>query len=210
MIMDEIKQSVITGNFIACVNQVKKALTEGFAWNEILDKPMVTAMLEVGERFKREEIFLPEMMISARAMQKGLEVLEPLIADGERKYLAKMVIGTVKGDLHDIGKNIVIMMCKGVGIDMVDLGVDVIAEKFVEAIKEHRPQFLGLSALLTSTMPAMEDTIRTLEIAGIRDQVKVLVGGAPVTEKFAEEIGADAYAPDAAYAVDIVKTFSAT
>lgn len=207
-IRDAIQRSVIGGDFVACMDQVKEALEQGTSWEEILNESLIAAMLEVGERYKRGEIFLPEMMISARAMLKAVEVLEPLITAGERKYLAKMVIGTVRGDLHNIGKNIVIMMCKGVGMELIDLGVDVPTGTFVEAIREHKPEFLGLSALLTSTMPAMEETIRAVNAAGMRNHVKVLVGGAPVTERFAEEIGADAYAHDAATAVDIIRAFS--
>jgi 5-methyltetrahydrofolate--homocysteine methyltransferase len=208
MLLDEIRQSVAEGNAALCVQQVRRAVDEGFRWNRIVDEALVQAIQAVGERFKTGEIYVPEMMISARAMQKGLEVLEPLIQAGQRRYLAKMVLGTVQGDLHDIGKNLVKMMCSGVGIEVVDVGVDVAPEAFAAAVREHKPQFLGLSALLTVTMPSMKEIIRHFEEAGLRNEVKVLIGGAPVTEAFAAEIGADGYAPDAASAIDLIKDLS--
>lgn len=166
---------------------------------------MIAAMSVVGEKFKNGEIYVPEMLIAARAMQAGLKVIKPLLVSREVRSLAKVVIGTVKGDLHDIGKNLVGMMLEGVGMEVIDLGVDVPPDRFVEAIKIYKPQFVGMSALLTTTMENMKTTIAAIEAAGLRSSVKILVGGAPVSQSYADEIGADGYAPDAGSAVDKVK-----
>ena len=162
-------------------------------------------MAVVGEKFKNNEFYVPEMLISARAMKAGLEKLKPLMLGDEVNSLASVVLGTVKGDLHDIGKNLVGIMMEGSGCKVIDLGVDIAPEKFVEAVNIHQPQFLGMSALLTTTMPSMKETIEALEAAGIRSSVKVLIGGAPVTKNFADEIGADDYAENAAEVVDKIK-----
>jgi methanogenic corrinoid protein MtbC1 len=166
-------------------------------------------MDEVGKDFKAGDLFVPEVLIAARAMHAGMGVLRPLLAEGDVPSAGKFVVGTVEGDLHDIGKNLVKMMIEGAGFETVDLGTDVKAAAFVDAVREHQPKVVGMSALLTTTMVNMKGTIEALEEAGLRDQIKIMVGGAPVTAAFAEEIGADAYAPDAASAVDVAREFTA-
>jgi|Deesub1362A_J573_1020465.scaffolds.fasta_scaffold00095_11 5-methyltetrahydrofolate--homocysteine methyltransferase len=184
---------------------VRRCLESGFNPGDILQDGLVTGMSVVGRRFKNDEIFLPEVMIAARAMNRGLEILDPYLRGGGVQYQGKMVLGTVRGDLHDVGKNIVSILFRGAGFEVIDLGIDVSEERFVEAVRDHRPEILGLSALLTMTLGAMPSTIQTLERAGYRDGVIVMVGGAPVTEGFAREIGADGYAPDAGSAVEKAK-----
>ncbi|MHB1406691.1 MAG: corrinoid protein [Desulfitobacteriaceae bacterium] len=205
LLFENIKEATIKGNANKTVELANQAITEGIDANEIIQNGLIAAMAEVGERFKQGLIFVPEMLIAARAMQAALKVVKPYLRGEEIKGLATIVIGTVKGDLHDIGKNLVGMMLEGAGCVVIDLGVDVPVDKFVAAVQEHKPQFLGLSALLTTTMPQMGLTIKALEQAGLRQQVKVLVGGAPVTQKFADEVGADGYASDAGTAVDKIK-----
>jgi 5-methyltetrahydrofolate--homocysteine methyltransferase len=163
-------------------------------------------MERIGVRFRNCEIYIPEVLIAARAMHAGLAVLKPILSKSSTAMTGKVVIGTVKGDLHDIGKNLVAMMLEGGGFEVTDLGIDVSPEKFVESLKQSQAQIVGMSALLTTTMGQMKATIQALETAGLRNKVKVLVGGAPVTERFAKEVGADGYAPDAASAVDLVKS----
>jgi 5-methyltetrahydrofolate--homocysteine methyltransferase len=180
--------------------QVQAALDADIPPADILNKGCIAAMGEVGRLFEEGEMFVPEMLIAARAMQAGMNILKPHLAEGEIVSAGKVVIGTVAGDLHDIGKNLVGMMMEGAGFEIVDLGTDVKPEAFVEAVREHEPNLIGMSALLTTTMPAMTATVEALTEAGLRDQVKVLVGGAPVTDKFAKEIGADGFAPDASSA----------
>jgi len=165
---------------------------------DILNGGLIAGMDEVGRDFKAGDLFVPEVLIAARAMQAGMNVLRPLLAESDVPSAGKCVIGTVQGDLHDIGKNLVRMMLEGAGFETVDLGIDVKPDAFVVAVQEHQPQFLGMSALLTTTMPGMKATIEALQEAGLRYKVKIMVGGAPVTAAFAEQIGADAYAPDAA------------
>jgi 5-methyltetrahydrofolate--homocysteine methyltransferase len=165
-------------------------------------------MDEVGKDFKADVLYMPEVLIAARAMQTGMDVLRPLLAESDVAGAGKYITGTVEGDLHDIGKNLVKMMLEGAGFETVDLGKDVKPETFAAAVREHQPNILGLSALLTTTMPAMKDTIEALEEAGLRGSVKIIVGGAPVTATFAEEIGADGYAPDAATAVDVARSLA--
>jgi len=204
-LLEQIKDVTIAGNADKAVELANRAVAEGIAPGDIIQDGFIAAMAVVGEKFKKNEIFVPEMLIAARAMQAGLKVIKPLVVSGEVKTLGKVVLGTVKGDLHDIGKNLVGMMLEGAGMEVIDLGVDVSAEQFVEAVKTHEPQFLGMSALLTTTMPAMRATIEALERAGLRENVKVLVGGAPVTQRFCDEIKADGYAANASEAVDRVK-----
>jgi 5-methyltetrahydrofolate--homocysteine methyltransferase len=194
--IDTIYECVLDGDMNGAVEGVNNALEEGIEAAEILQKALIDAMTEVGRLFEQGEYFVPEMLIAARAMKASVEILKPKLLEADVKPLGKVVIGTVKGDLHDIGKNLVAMMLEGAGFEIIDLGVDVPAEKFVEAVKEHHAEFIGMSALLTTTMPAMRSAIETLQESGIRDQVSVLVGGAPVTQHFADEIGADIYAPD--------------
>jgi 5-methyltetrahydrofolate--homocysteine methyltransferase len=172
----------------------------------ILKDGLIQAMEQVGIRFKNGEIYIPEVLIAARAMHAGMAILKPILSQSTTRIARKVIIGTVKGDLHDIGKNLVVMMLEGGGFEVVDLGIDVSPQRFVEAIRQHQPRVVGMSALLTTTMREMKTTIQAIESAGYRNQLKAIVGGAPVTEKFAREIGADGYAPDAASAVDVVKS----
>jgi len=190
-------------------NLVKEAIGQGIPAETIVNEALIAAMDVVGRRFSAGEIFVPEMLVSALTMKMGLEVLKPLLVGSEGTSRGTILIGTVKGDLHDIGKNIVIMMLEGAGFQVVDLGVDATVEKVVEKVQEFKPQILGLSALLTTTMPEMQNVIRTLKDQGLRDKVKIMVGGAPVDAKFAEKIGADGYGEDAAEAVELARKFVA-
>jgi 5-methyltetrahydrofolate--homocysteine methyltransferase len=169
----------------------------------IVNEGLIVGMDEVGRRFKANEFYVPEVLIAARAMHAGMDIVKPLLAESGVKPRGTVVIGTVQGDLHDIGKNLVAMMLEGGGWEVVDLQVDVAADTFVNSVNEQSPNVLAMSALLTTTMPGMKDTIDALSAAGVRDKVKVMIGGAPVTQAFADEIGADGYAPDAASAVDL-------
>jgi 5-methyltetrahydrofolate--homocysteine methyltransferase len=191
------------------MDEVKKLtqdmLEEGESPEVILNQGLIPAMEQIGARFKKGDIYIPEVLIAARAMHAGMAILKPILSKSNSPMAGKIVIGTVKGDLHDIGKNLVIMMLEGGGFEVVDLGVDVPVEKFLRAVNEHHPQVVAMSALLTTTVMEMKNTIQAIEWAGLRNQVKTIVGGAPVTEKFARDIGADGYAPDAASAVDKVK-----
>jgi 5-methyltetrahydrofolate--homocysteine methyltransferase len=193
------------------VDEVKQltqgALNSGESAERVLKEGLIQGMERIGARFKNGEIYIPEVLIAARAMHAGLAVLKPVLSKSSTAMTGKVVIGTVKGDLHDIGKNLVAMMLEGGGFEVTDLGTDVSPEKFVESLKQSQAQIVGMSALLTTTMGQMKATIQALETAGLRNKVKVLVGGAPVTERFAREVGADGYAPDAASAVDLAKSF---
>lgn len=200
-----IYESVVEGDNAGVQANVKVAMEAGLPAGTILTEGLIAGMAEVGRLFEEGEYFVPEMLIAARAMKSAMAILKPLLTAGEVGAAGKVIIGTVKGDLHDIGKNLVKMMLEGGGFEVVDLGSDVSPDKFVEAVKREQPTHLGMSALLTTTMPSMKDTIQALSAAGIRDQVKVIVGGAPVTPKYATEIGADGYAPDASSAVDLAK-----
>jgi 5-methyltetrahydrofolate--homocysteine methyltransferase len=184
----------------------EEALERGEPVESILKNGLIQSMERIGVRFKSGEIYIPEVLIAARAMHAGMAVLKPVLSKSTGVMAGKILLGTVKGDLHDIGKNLVAMMLEGGGFEVVDLGIDVPPEKFIEAIQKHRPQAVALSALLTTTIKEMKNTIQALEKTNLRKGVKVIVGGAPVTEKFAKEIGADGYAPDAASAVDLVKS----
>jgi|SRR5665648_18193 len=206
-IIEEIRNQTIQGKANKVVELVNQALLGNVEVHDILQDGLIAAMGIVGEQFKAGEIYVPEMLIAARAMQAGLKIVKPHLTSEEVKGLATIVLGTVKGDLHDIGKNLVAMMLEGAGCVVIDLGVDVSVEKFIDAVRQHNPQFLCLSALLTTTMPGMGSVILKLEEVGLRDKVKVLIGGAPVTQKFANEIGADGYADNASSAVDQVKAF---
>lgn len=203
--LDIIYQNVIQGNAPETAQGVQRAIDAGLEPGEILNQGMIAAMAEVGRQFEAGDMFVPEMLIAARAMKEGLAILQPHLVDAGVEPVGKVVLGTVKGDLHDIGKNLVGMMLEGSGFEVIDLGVDVSPDEFVAAIQEHQPQLVGLSALLTTTMPGMQATIEALAEADVRGQVKVLVGGAPVTSQFAQEIGADAYAPDASAAATQAK-----
>jgi len=185
---------------------VQEALSTGSGAETILEEGLIPAMDRIGSRFKSGEIYIPEVLLAARAMHAGMAALKPILSKSDRPRPVKVLMGTVKGDLHDIGKNLVIMMLEGGGFEVVDLGIDVPAQKFIEAIHEHQPRVIGMSALLTTTLKEMKNIVQTIKEAGLRNQVKAIVGGAPVTEKFAKEIGADGYAPDAASAVDLVRS----
>jgi 5-methyltetrahydrofolate--homocysteine methyltransferase len=207
-ILQKIASNLYDGEDKEVAALVQQALDEGMDPAEVLQGGLIAGMDEVGRDFKAGELFVPEVLIAARAMHAGMAVLRPLLADSDVPSAGKFVIGTVKGDLHDIGKNLVRMMLEGAGFDMVDLGTDVEPQAFVNAVREHKPQLIGMSALLTTTMVQMKTTIDALEEAGLRDSVKVMIGGAPVTDAFANEIGADAYAADAASAVDVARSLA--
>jgi 5-methyltetrahydrofolate--homocysteine methyltransferase len=192
-----LKEAVITGKTARVKELTQQALSEGKAPQEILDQALIPAMDVVGEKFTCAEFYIPEMLIAARAMQAGLALLAPLLAEGGSKAKGKVVLGTVKGDLHDIGKNMVGMMLQGSGFEVIDLGADVKPQRFVEAVQAEKPDFVMMSALLTTTMLAMGETIQALKAAGLRDKVRVAVGGAAVTQRFADQIGADFYSPTA-------------
>jgi len=199
-VLKVIYDGVINGQQKAVVDGVQAALDAKVDPSTILNQGMIAAMSEVGRLFECGEYYVPEMLIAARAMKSGLELLRPALTAANVKAVGKIVVGTIQGDLHDIGKNLVAMMLEGAGFEVIDLGIDVAPRKFVDAVKEHQPQFIGLSALLTTTMPNMKTTIDALSEAGVRTAVKVMIGGAPVTERYAREIGADIYSPDASSA----------
>ncbi|MBU0496090.1 MAG: corrinoid protein [Chloroflexi bacterium] len=204
-IVHQIASELYNGEDETVPELVKEALAQGISPAEILADGLIAGMDRVGRDFKVGNLFVPEVLIAARAMHAGMNVLRPLLAEADVPSAGKYLIGTVKGDLHDIGKNLVKMMLEGAGFETVDLGVDVAPADFVDAVRTHQPQLLGMSALLTTTMPAMTETIKALEAAGLRDKVKVMIGGAPLTAEFADQIGADAYAPDAASAVEVAR-----
>ena len=202
--LEKIKESLIKGDADRIKKLVEAAIKEKTPVGEILKRGLIAGMDVVGEKFKHNEFYVPEVLIAARAMNAGMTILEPLLAKSGIKPIGRIAIGTAKGDLHDIGKNLVIMMLKGGGFKVEDLGIDVPEEKFVEAAKAGA-QLVGISALLTTTMPAMKTVIEALKAAGLRDKVKVIIGGAPITQAYADEVGADGYSPDAASAVDKAK-----
>jgi 5-methyltetrahydrofolate--homocysteine methyltransferase len=208
-VIKEIFDSILEGSQKVTVVKVQQALDAGINPGVILNDGMVAAMAEVGRLFEEGEYFVPEMLIAARAMQNGLAVLKPHLASANVKSQGKVVAGTVKGDLHDIGKNLVCMMLEGAAFEIVDLGSDVTPEKFVEAVRSTGADVICMSALLTTTMPNMRNTIEALKTAGLRDKVKVMVGGAPLTDQYAREIGADGYAADASRAVALAKSLMA-
>ncbi len=197
--------AVVDGDRSGVEAGVRAALQAGIPAAKILSHSLIAAMTEVGARFERQEFYVPEMLVAARAMKSGLVILKPQLAEGGVKAAGKVVLGTVKGDLHDIGKSLVGMMLEGAGFEIVDLGTDVAPAKFAEVARSSGANIVGLSALLTTTMQNMRATLEALEDVGIRQQVKVMIGGAPVTDAFAKEIGADGYAPDASRAVALAK-----
>jgi 5-methyltetrahydrofolate--homocysteine methyltransferase len=206
-IYERIATSIMEGDAEQTAKLAERGLQQGLSAKEILDNGMVVGMGEVGVRFRAGDMFVPEVLMSADAMQAGLNVLRPeLIASGV-KLVGKILMGTVKGDLHDIGKNLVNMMCEVAGFEIVDIGFNADPEKFVEAIKEHQPDVVGMSAMLTTTMRAMAHTIKDIEEAGLRDQVKIMVGGAPVDAAFAERIGADGYGSNAPAGAELAQKF---
>jgi len=206
-ILAEIKDATIGGDRDRVSELAKQALGEGIEADQIIQDGLTDAMRVVGKEYAVGSLYIPEMLIAARAMKTGLEIVKPFLVGGKVKSIAKMVLGTVQGDLHDIGKNLVGMMLEGFGVEVIDLGIDVSPDRFVEAVKTHQPEFVGLSSLLTTTMGSMKLSIETLEQAGLRQSVKVLVGGAPVTRQFAHQIGADGYGENASQAVDRIKEF---
>ncbi len=194
---------VIAGDFSLVAELTQKAIDDGAAPVEIINQGLIKGMNVVGARFKAGDMYVPEVMMAARAMKAGMDLVKPLIAESDMPTSGKVVLGTVAGDLHDIGKNLVGMMMESAGMTVVNMGVDISPEKFAQAVREHKPEVLALSALLTTTMLAMKDTIEVLQEEGLRGSVKVIIGGAPVTADFATEIGADGWAPDAASAKDL-------
>jgi len=203
-------QAIVDGNDKQARAATAEALAAGVAPMELIQQTMVPAMDEVGRLFEAQDYFVPELLLAGRAMKSALVLIKPLLSASGQKMTVRVVIGTVKGDLHDIGKNIVASMLEGGGFEVIDLGTDVSPQSFVSAVEKRQPQIVCMSALLTVTMPAMKLTIDALETAGLRSQVKVLIGGAPVTRQYAEEIGADAYTDNAGAAVSIVKNLLAS
>ncbi|NIM14351.1 MAG: cobalamin-binding protein [Candidatus Aminicenantes bacterium] len=204
-IFEKIADEVQKGNSQTVEELVKEALSTEVSVEGILNEGLVEGMNIVGEKFKNNECFIPEVLVSAKAMKLGLEILKPLLAETNVKPLGRVVIGTIQGDLHDIGKNIVSMLLQGAGFEVIDLGADVPIDRFVESAKNEKADLVGMSALLITTMVNMKEVIQGLKEAGLKDDVKVIVGGAPVTRDFAEKIGADGYAPDAASGVDVAR-----
>ncbi len=205
MDLNALKEAIIAGDVKGCAVLTDVAIKAGHAPQTILNDALIAGMDEVGVKFRCNEVYVPEVLVAARAMKKCLSILKPLLANTGAKPAGVAVLGTVRGDLHDIGKNLVGMMWEGAGLEVVDLGADVPTEKFVQAVKDTNCQILGISTLLTTTMLGMKDVIQALERAELRQRVKVLVGGAPVTQSFAQDIGADGYGESAAVAVEKVK-----
>ena len=207
-LFEEIKKTVITGKHKEIEALVDKAIQASANLEDLINDALIAAMDVVGERFAKSEIFVPEMLVAALTMKKGLDIIKPRLQDQQAQAKGKVILCTVKGDLHDIGKNLVAMMLEGAGFEVIDLGVDVTVENVIDKVAEIQPQVLGLSALLTTTMPEMENVIKQLQTKGLRENVKVMVGGAPLSAEFAQKIGADAYGQDAAEAVTIARSFS--
>lgn len=204
--LETLKQNVIDGNAKGAVALTHEALAEGVAAEKLINEGLIPAMSTVGKFFEEGEFFVPEMLIAARAMQGSLDILRPLVAKSGMKPLATVIVGTVKGDLHDIGKNLVKIMLEGAGCKVIDLGTDVSAEKYIQAARDEGADIIALSALLTTTMPNMKGTVDAVAAAGLKGKVKVIIGGAPVTDTYAKQIGADGYAPDASRAANLVRS----
>jgi 5-methyltetrahydrofolate--homocysteine methyltransferase len=204
-VLQELANAIISGKMTDTEKLVQQALDANIPVQDVLNKGMIAGMDVVGQKFKNNEFYVPEVLIAARAMKAGMKILKPKLAESGVEPIARLALGTVKGDLHDIGKNLVAMMLEGAGFEIIDLGVDVAPEKYLAAIKEKQVKVIGMSALLTTTMLNMKATIEALKSSGLRDSVKVIIGGAPVTQSYADEIGADGYAADAATAVGVVK-----
>ena len=205
-IINQIYSNVLYGQHKDIVKNIKTAIEQGLPATSIMNEGMLSAMLEVGRLFESGEFYVPEMLVAARSMQAGMNVLMPFLTNFEAHPAGKVAIGTVKGDFHDIGKNLVKIMLEGSGFEVIDLGVDVNPELFLSAVADHGVDIIGMSALITTTMPAMRTVIELLEKSGLRQQVKVIVGGAPLTEDYAHQIGADSYAPDASRTVTLAKS----
>ncbi len=208
-LLEQMKKDLYDGKADKVKAATKKALADGMTPQDILNNGLIAGMDVVGKDFKAGDLFIPEVLLSAKAMHAGLEVLRPLLAGTRGATMGKIVIGTVQGDMHDIGKNLVSMMLEGAGFEITDLGIDTSPTKFVQAVRAQNAQIVGMAAMLTTTMPVMKTVIEELTKAGLREQVKVLIGGAPVTAAFAKQIGADAYAPDAASAVEVARQLAA-
>jgi 5-methyltetrahydrofolate--homocysteine methyltransferase len=204
--LQNIYNAILEGDKDAAEENIKSALETGVGATQLLDEAMIPAMREVGKRFEDGDYFVPEMLVAARAMQSGLNLVRPLLLKAGVKPVGSVVMGTVKGDLHDIGKNLVSIMLEGAGFTIHDLGIDVPPEKFVQAVQELHPDVVGISAMLTTTMPGMKTVVDMLASTGLREQVKVIVGGAPLTESFAQQIGADGFASDASRATTLVRS----
>ena len=204
-ILEDLAAEVIKGDAGVVKNLTEEALSQNISAEEVLNSGLVAGMNVIGKQFKNNEVFIPEVLVAARAMKAGMQIIRPLLAEANVEPLGKVIIGTVGGDLHDIGKNIVAMLLEGAGFEVLDLGADVTKEKFLEFAEKENPDVLGMSALLTTTMVFMKDMVQSLEESGLKDKIKVIVGGAPITQSYADEIRADGYAPDAASAVDLVK-----
>jgi 5-methyltetrahydrofolate--homocysteine methyltransferase len=204
-LLQKISEELQKGNYQEVPKLVHEALGSKIPPSKILSDGLVAGMDVVGGKFRRDELFMPEVLVSAKAMQMGMEVLRPRLVESGAKLAGKILLGTVKGDLHNIGKNLVGMLLEGAGYQVIDLGIDVSSEKFVEEVKGKQPEMVGMSSMVTTTMPRMKEVVESLVESGLRSRVKVIVGGAPVTEKFAQDIGADGYAPDAASAVEKVR-----
>lgn len=204
-LLEKLKDSIVNTNPGAAKELTERALSEGYEAKTILDDSLIPGMDEVGRLFKEGDYFVPEVLVAAKAMHASMDIIEPLLVKGGVKKAGKVIAGTIDGDLHDIGKNLVCMMLKGAGFEVVDLGVDVKPEAFVRAVKEEKPEFLLISALLTSTMINMPNVIKALENEGLKDKVKVIIGGAPVSESYAKEIGADGYSEDSTSAVELLR-----
>ncbi|MBI4595448.1 MAG: corrinoid protein [Candidatus Tectomicrobia bacterium] len=202
---EEIANALIVGNAGKVEELTKTAIAQGVELKALIDKAFMPGMDTVSEKFRNNEYYVPQVLFAARAMQTGLDLIKPLLTGQENVYHGKVVVGTSRGDMHDIGKNIVAMMLAGAGFEVIDLGTDISPQRFVQAVKDESPQLIGISSLMTTTMPAMKETIDHLKNAGLRDKVKVIIGGAPVTQDFAMEIGADGYAPDGAKGIDLAK-----
>ena len=211
--MDALLEKMAERLSVGKIDEVKElsqqALDQGISPREIIDKGLLAGMEVVGKRFKAGDMFIPEVLLCARCMHGAMDILKPLLSEADAAGVGIYLIGTVEGDLHDIGKNLVSMMLQGAGFEVIDMGTNITPQQFVDAVKEHKPTILGLSALLTTTMPKMEETIKALKEAGIRDQVKIMAGGAPVTQAFVDEIGADAYGANAASATEKAKELTA-
>lgn len=201
-VLEEIKKGIISYKPNVVSEGCKKALEEGIEAEKILSDGLIAGMMVIGDKFKNNEIFVPEVLIASKATHAGMDVLKPILSESDIEPIGKVALGTVKEDLHDIGKNLVGMMLEGNGFEVIDLGIDVAPEKFVEAIKEHNVDIVAMSSLITSTLDNLVETIRTIEEAGLRDKVKIMVGGAPVTEEYAKKIGADGYGKDATAAAE--------
>ncbi len=204
-IFEKLSTSILEGDSESSAAATQQGLNDGITPQDLLNKGLIVGMDEVGVRFRAGDMFVPEVLMSAEAMASGMTILRPLLAEAGTQMAGKIVMGTVKGDLHDIGKNLVSMMCEGAGFEIINIGFDADPEKFIEAIKENQPEIVGMSAMLTTTMRAMGHTIKAIEEAGLRDQVKIMVGGAPVDREFADRIGADGYGANAPASSDLAK-----